>query len=80
VQGTSVQAREFSKLFAAPEILEGKEKADYKSDVWSLGCVLYFLAAEINPWDENTRVKIQERVRLYLAEKQSLFRDSNKQY
>jgi serine/threonine protein kinase len=34
--------REFSKIFASPEVLEGKVKPDFKSDVWSLGCVILF--------------------------------------
>ncbi len=68
-EGTTVAARKYSKLFAAPEVLDENLKSDYKSDVWSLGCVLYFLATEVNPWEASTREKVLKKVKHYHADK-----------
>lgn len=38
-------------LYSAPEILRG-EKFDYKSDIWSLGCVLYEMCMGHSPFSQ----------------------------
>jgi serine/threonine protein kinase len=48
-------ARELSENFAPPEIHK-EENASFKSDVWSLGCLLYFMATKIEPWDKKSRI------------------------
>ena len=54
---TSKIAREYTISFAAPEVLLPKQKvADYKSDVWSVGCLLFFIVTATNPWNSKTRV------------------------
>jgi serine/threonine protein kinase len=40
--------RELSESFASPEILF-EEEPDFKIDVWSLGCVLYFMVSGCEP-------------------------------
>lgn len=39
---TTANAREYSICYAGPEVLR-KEQSKFKSDIWSLGCVLYFM-------------------------------------
>ena len=39
-------------LFFSPEILRG-EKIDQKSDIWSLGCIFYFLLFKKVPFEKN---------------------------
>lgn len=46
--------REMSENFASPELFYDKN-ASYKSDVWSLGCLLYFMVTKAEPWDKKTR-------------------------
>jgi serine/threonine protein kinase len=50
----SVSVREYSLYFSAPEILT-KKLPDYKSDVWSLGTMFYFMISETTPWSNNSR-------------------------
>jgi serine/threonine protein kinase len=53
-----------SKCFASPEAL--KEKIlNFRSDVWSLGCVLYFMATKKNPWSSETRNRDLKKTLLY---------------
>ena len=40
--------------FASPEVLKD-EIVTFKSDVWSLGCLLYFMVTKKEPWEKNTR-------------------------
>jgi eukaryotic-like serine/threonine-protein kinase len=47
----SVVLREYSILFASPEVLIDKTP-EYKSDVWSLGAMFYFMISEMAPWDK----------------------------
>ncbi len=73
---TTVVARQLTKTFAAPEVLDENLKPDYKSDVWSLGCVLYFMVIAIKPWDKSTRSKPLKNVDSYIKDNQRLLRDS----
>lgn len=51
--------------FAPPEV-HNDEIVSFKSDVWSLGCLLYFMVTKIKPWEKNSRKLPLSSVRLYL--------------
>tara|TARA_R110002072_G_scaffold207356_2_gene364943 strand:+ start:1296 stop:3512 length:2217 start_codon:yes stop_codon:yes gene_type:complete len=59
---TSTGQRLFTPLFASPEQIRG-EPADERSDVFSLGVILYQMLAETGPWREDgTLHDIEQRV------------------
>jgi serine/threonine protein kinase len=55
----------YSAFFSPPEYFEDEEQ-NFKSDVWSLGCLLYFIVTDMNPWEDETRISIFNNVRQYL--------------
>jgi serine/threonine protein kinase len=61
----SVVAREFSNFFSSPEVL-AKQPSYFKTDVWSLGCLLYYMATQALPWDHSTRAKKLDKIEYYL--------------
>ena len=63
--------REHSPFFSPPEYFEDEEP-HFKSDVWSLGCLLYFMVSGLNPWEDETRISTCKSVRQYLKQKQKL--------
>jgi eukaryotic-like serine/threonine-protein kinase len=50
-----IKAREGSLCFSSPEVVK-EEQSYIESDIWSLGCVLYFMATKCNPWKKETRL------------------------
>jgi NIMA (never in mitosis gene a)-related kinase len=47
-------------LYMSPEVLQGSGY-DFKSDVWSLGCIAYELCALISPFkDENKKMSLYD--------------------
>ncbi len=55
IQGQSMAIREFTCSFSSPEYFLD-DNPHFKSDVWSLGCLLYFMVSESDPWSKKTRI------------------------
>jgi serine/threonine protein kinase len=52
-----------SLKYMAPEILKGvKTSADPAIDVWSIGCILYYLTVGIHPFEASNRLKMQRKI------------------
>jgi serine/threonine protein kinase len=68
-----------TKHYASPEVLIDK-KAEIFSDVWSLGCVLYFMATQKAPWKKETRINVMKKVKKYLEARESLLHGTNSEY
>jgi p90 ribosomal S6 kinase len=50
----SLLAREYTLSFAPPECWKNAP-IDYSCDIWSLGCLFYFMATSFKPWTHETR-------------------------
>lgn len=52
---TTKKATEFSKYWCAPEVIDEKiEKVTYKSDVWSLGAILFYMVTGVTPFSSSS--------------------------
>lgn len=47
--------------FVSPEMIEGREELDVRSDIYSLGVTLYFAATGVNPFQAENHAKTLER-------------------
>jgi len=52
-----------SPFYAPPEIIENIEYDGKKSDIWSLGVVLYTMTTGTLPWTESSQQKLFEEIR-----------------
>jgi serine/threonine protein kinase len=75
----SIIAREWSVCFASPEILND-DTPHFASDVWSLGCVLFFMVTQKAPWNSETRAKNLKKTDKYIEAKESLVFGCNDDY
>ena len=53
--------------YMSPEQAEGGE-TDHRSDIWSLGVLLYQMVAGRKPWVEDDQRTVMQRIRLEEAE------------
>ena len=60
--------REFSLPFISQELLE-KNFLIFKGDVWSLGCVVYFIISGAVLSEKGSREKSCKNIKLYIQEK-----------
>ena len=51
-----------SPYYTAPEVLAGKKYVGYKSDLWSLGVVMYIMIEGKMPFNEKNQVKLYRKV------------------
>jgi serine/threonine protein kinase len=68
VQSQSVFIRELTYIWSSPEYVQF-DTPYFKSDVWSLGCLLYFMVTGFNPWDPKTRISYCNSMKIYFHEK-----------
>ena len=48
--------------FTAPEVLLGKESYDTQADMWSVGCLAYYMLSGSSPFDNDSRRKAIQRI------------------
>ena len=46
-----VGSRYGSSLYSAPEVLQGADPYDTQADIWSVGCLVYFMLSGVSPFD-----------------------------
>jgi serine/threonine protein kinase len=51
-QADELGTNEDDYLYYSPEQLIGEKVIDHKSDIWALGCILYFMLYTNNPWSD----------------------------
>ena len=56
-RGNELSSPSYNFLFAAPEILKGEQVA-FKSDIWSLGIVIYYMAFKEYPYKGKTEYQL----------------------
>ncbi len=56
-----LQTQTGTPYYASPEVWKDKPY-DYKSDIWSLGCVLYEMVTLLPPFRASTMAGLAERV------------------
>ena len=49
-RGNELSSPSYNFLFAAPEILTGEQNITFKSDIWSLGIVIYYMTFKEYPY------------------------------
>ena len=50
------------KAYLAPELLLGQPYHTFSSDMWSVGCVFYFMLAGYSPFAEDSQIAILFRI------------------
>jgi len=54
--------------YAAPEQIQNSRLADVRSDLYSLGCVLYYLLAGRAPFDDGRHTTVNSKLQAHLSE------------
>lgn len=61
-KGKKIQDTGGTPAYLAPEVIKAEGKVSYKSDVWSLGVLLYLLTFGIVPFKSNDMQKLYNKI------------------
>ena len=49
--------------YVAPELLEEKGTVNYKSDIWGLGCIIFYVTFGFSLFEDKTRELILKKIK-----------------